>query len=314
MSKKVKLALGRKSHVHYSEVLTNVAVEFTPPELVARQILPVQFVENDTDVWPVFDKALFDQPDDTRADGDEANEATRGWKYDNYSVETHALKDIITAKMRRNWDSQVDLEASVLEALKQWVWNNYEVRVLGSGGLLRTAANNIYSANVSWATLATASPRTDVDAAIAAIEDACGLTPNTIVMTTKVARQIMATAEYRDESKYTVDIRGEGGSADLPSEFYGMKAVYARSLINTAKKGVARTLSRVMGDDVWIGYVDPAGIGYKRLTYGVTLMTFEEARKWFDEDRNADVVEYEANYQPKRVAKECGALLTSVLT
>lgn len=303
-----------KSQVHYNKVLTDIAVDFKPPELVATQVLPVKTVMMDTDVWPVFDKAMFDEVEDIRADGDEANEVSRGWKYEPYVIEEHALKEAITDGMRRNWDGEVDLESSSAEYLKQLVWNRYEIRVFGSSGLLRTAGNNIYSANTDWTNLTSATPRANVNAAINAIEDAAGLSPNTIVMTKAVARHLMNTSEWKEENKYTVNLSTQGGCEDLPDKWYGMKAVYVASLINTAKKGQPRSLTKIMGEDVWIGYVDPSGPGYRTLTYGATLMTKEGVRKWFNEDRKTDLVEYEALYCPKRIARECGALLTSVLT
>jgi hypothetical protein len=294
--------------------MTNLAVQFTPPELVARNLFPVVPVENRADVYSVFDKSMFNTADDTRADGDESNEVSRGWRYEPYVCEKHALNEPITQDMRKNWDSQVDLESSTTEYLKQLVWNNYEIRMFGTGGICRTAANNIYSNALNWSNLTTASPRTDLEAAINAVEIGCGFTPNTIVLTPLVARWIMRTAEWKDENKYTVNIWKEGGAADLPPNMYGMNVIYVKSLINTARKGQPPALSRIMSDDIWLGYVNPSGPGYKSVTYGATLMEYEEVTSWFEKSRKADIYEYEANYTPKLIAKECGALLTDVTT
>ena len=304
------MALGRQRHVHYNQVLTNLAVDYAPMELVARQILPVFPVVNATDVYPVFDKRLFDDYEDLRADGDESNEVSRGWKYVAYMCESHALKEHITKKMRANWDSQVDLEGSISEDLKQLVWNRYEKRVLGSGGILRTTTNNIHSANVNWTNLATATVKGDLDTAKEAIEAAASPTPNVIVLTPQVARHIANTTEWKDYHKYTANIADD----DLPKSIYGLRPLYVKAVLNTAKKGQAPSLARIMGDDVWIGYVDPRGPGIKRLTYGATLMTTEEIAKWFVDERKADAVEYEVEYAPQIIAKECGGLLQSVLT
>lgn len=308
------MALGRATQVHYNQVMTNLAVEYTPPELVARELFPVFPVNDRSDVFPVFDKSMFNTADDTRADGDESNEVSRGWKYVPYVCETHALNEPITQKMRKSWDSQVDLEGSTVEFLKQLIWNNYEVRMFGAGGICRTAANNIYSQSLNWSNKATCSIRADLDPAIDAVEVACGFTPNTIVLTPKVARWIMGTAEWKDENKYTVNLQSQGGGAELPGELYGMKAIYVKSLINTAKKGQPPSLTRIMGDDIWLGYVNPSGPGYKQITYGATLLEYEEVVSWFEKSRKADVFEYEASYTPIVIAKECGALLTDVTT
>lgn len=301
------------NQVHYNKVLSDIAVAYTPPELQWEKIFPKKAVTKESDLWPIFDKNAFEVPDDHRADGAPSRETTTGWKYDPYQCEEHALHDIITKRMRDNSDSEIDLESSITETVKQQVWNNIEVKVFGSGGILRTAANNVGSTNASWATLASASPRTDFRTAIDAVEAACGFTPNTVALGTNVARHIMATAEYREEFKYVVDIRNEG-TIDLPNDLYGLNPVYVKSLSITNRKGQAKTLGRIMGDDVWIGYVNPSGPGYRTLTYGACLFTEEYTNKWWDDDRRGDKVEYGMIYQLKKVAIDCGYLLTSVLT
>ncbi len=260
------MALGRQRHVHYNQVLTNLAVDYAPMELVARQILPVFPVVNATDVYPVFDKRLFDDYEDLRADGDESNEVSRGWKYVAYMCESHALKEHITKKMRANWDSQVDLEGSISEDLKQLVWNRYEKRVLGSGGILRTTTNNIHSANVNWTNLATATVKGDLDTAKEAIEAAASPTPNVIVLTPQVARHIANTTEWKDYHKYTANIADD----DLPKSIYGLRPLYVKAVLNTAKKGQAATLARVWGKHTLLAHVNKLAATQGSLTFGFT--------------------------------------------
>lgn len=308
------MALGRSTQVHYNKVLTTMAVEFTPPDLVGRKVLPDAKVTNRSDVYPVFDLSMFNDVDDTRADGTPANEASRGWKYVPYLTEKHALKDYITKDMRKNWDSEVDLESSTVDFLKQLVWNRYEVKLFGTNGLFRKTTNNAYSQSLNWSNLATASPRGDIEPAINAVETSSGMTPNTIILTPQIARLIIRTAEYQSERHFTVDMQDVGGVL-LPTSFYGLRAVYVKSLINFARKGQAPSLTRLMADDVWVGYISQE-IGPKTMTYGVTIMPEdgEEVTSWWDNDRKADAFEYEANYTPQLIAKECGALLTDVST
>jgi len=302
-------ALGRATQVHYNQVLSNIAVQFEPPDLQAKNVAPVKPVENRSDVFPVFDKSMFNVVDDVRSDGGEAHEVSRGWDYTPYLVEKRALREPITKDQRANWDSQVDLEASTTEFLKQLVWNGYEQRMFGAGGYLRTTTNSTYvNASVNWSNLSTASPRTDIDVAKNNIAGNCGRQPNTIVLGDDIARLIMRTSEYRDEYKYVQDIR----NASLPATLYDMNAVYVSSLLNTAMKGQQQTLTRIMSDDVWIGYIDPNGPGYKTITWGATLMTYEEVTSWYDPAKKADMIEYEANFCFKRIAAECGGLLQAV--
>lgn len=306
------MAIGRATQVHYNKVLSNIAVEFSPLDLVGTQAAPIFPVMERSDVFPVFDKSMFDLADDTRADGTAANEVSRGWSYTQYLCERHSLKEAITEEMRKNWDSQVDLESTTTEFLKQLVWNNYEYRLFGPTGLFRTTANNIYSQNLNWTNLATADPRGDIENAIEAVEVASGKIPNTIIMTPATARGIMRTAEYQNERHFTVDMQTLGG-IKLPTSFYGMQTLYVQALINTTRKGQAPSLTRIMADDVWLGYINPS-MGYKQLTYALTLKESEAMKNWYDNEVDADKYEYDTYYCPKLIAKECGALLQSVFT
>lgn len=302
------------AHVHFNRPLTRMMVEFTPPEYVADRICKRVPVENDSDDFYVMDKSAFNQVNDERADGATENEIDQGWSLDYYRVGYHGLKSKVTDKQRKNNSSGIDLERLAAENIKRNILNRLEQRVFGSGGLLRTAANNVTSANRDWTNASTATPRVHCELGINAVEDACGLTPNTIVLTPKVARTIIGTAEYQAERHFTVDMSTQSGAADLPKYIYGMEAVYVGALLNTAKKGQAASLSRLMSDDVWLGYIAPGEVGDKVMTHSVLIVTEEYARRWRDDEIEADYVAYNFNYAVKKIASECGYLMTSVLT
>jgi hypothetical protein len=305
----------QSTQVHYNQVLTDLAVEFTPPDIKCNELFLPLPVTADTDVYYVFDKDLFDAPDDFRADGTPSNKSNIGWKAVPYVCQEHALHDVITKKMRRNAQNQIDLEGRKTIAVKQKILNRRELAAFGPNGILRQAANNGYTDNsVAWTTPATDDIRTPITAAINAVEQACGKTPNTIALGTDVARYIMNTAQYRTETNFWVDIQ-KLGTGDLPTVLYNMKPVYIGSLVNTNNRGQSKTPTRVMGADVWIGYIDPSGtLGMEQLSYGAEILSEEYASSWYDDDLRGDKVEYGRSYTLQVVAKECGGLLTAVLT
>lgn len=302
-----------QNRVHYSEVNSQIAVEFNPGELKARDVFLPMEVTAETDVYPVFQKDAFVAIDDSRSDGAPSKPSSIGWKYVPYTLHEHALHDFITNRQRRNAKSQIDLEAIKTRTLKRRVLNNMEKAAFGSTGILRQTANNGGNANYDLSTLSTASPRTMFRTAINTVELNCGKSPNTVVMGKDVARHIMATTEYREEFKYVLDIRGEG-NAELPPTMYGMNAVYVDALVSSVNKGQAITPARLMGEDVWVGYIDPSGSAFETVTYGLCLYTEEYAEMWWDQDARADKLEYGIIYNLQLVAKECGYLCTSVLT
>ncbi len=299
------------AHTHYSQVLTNLSVQFRPPLLVADRVIRKVKVESETDVYAVWDKSLFDAPDDHRADGAPENQSSIGWRYEPYIVEAHGLRDKITKRARKNAGSQVDLEARKTYALKQRVLNVFEREIFGSGGLLRTSANNVAATNTDWTNRSTMTPRENVNAICQTIQKASGLRPNTIALSPAVLDRITECAQYKEESKYVTDLRDDG----RPTRLYGLEVVEVGSLLNGAKKGQATSLDYIIGEDVWIGYVPSEGeVGIEMMAHSICLWTEEYARKWWDDEAETDWVAYNFNRVPKLVAKECGGLLTSVLT
>lgn len=303
---------------HYNKIMTNIAVEYRPQEQSWDKIMIPTKVEKESDFFPVWDKAMFDVRDTRRADKTPSKPADSGFKLDQYACEEYAQHALISKRERDNSDLETLLESRKTKLIKQMVMNDLEMQVFGAGGILRTAANNVGSANVSWATLSTASPRTDVETGIEAIEVGCGKTPNTIVLTPQMARHIMRTAEYQAERHFVVDMQQLGG-VTLPSSFYGLTCVYVQSILSHSSgaeinKGQARSLARVMADDIWIGYIDPSGATAESITYGAWLNTEEYVASWWDDDLRADKYEYGSIGAMKVIAKECGYLMTSALT
>lgn len=298
--------------------MTNVAKVYTPKGQAWDQIFLPAKVEKESDLYPIFDKSLFDVKDTRRADKTPSKSSDFGFKLEAYNCEEYAQHTLISKRERDNSDLQTTLEQTKVQLVKQMVMNDLEMQVFGASGLLRTAANNGYSNNVSWANLATASPRGDIETAIESVEVNSGMTPNTIVLSPRLARHIIHTDEYREERQYTNDFQMIGG-VRLPSDFYGLRAVYARSIFNLSSgspknKGQARAFERVMGDDIWVGYIDPSGLTRETMTFGAWLYTEEYVASWWDDDLRSDKYEYGTIGQLKVVAAECGGLLTSALT
>jgi len=299
---------------HYNRLLTGVSVEFKNLDYVGHEIAKPMNVSNETDVYRVYDKSAFDIVDDTRADGDPAKTIDYGWTEAAYRVEGHGLNTKITDKQRRNADNQQSLDNMAVRRVVDKVMLRHEQRMFGAGGFLRTAANNIGSTNTDWSNLGTADVKASIELAVDAVEVASGMTPNVMALGPNIGRWIARTAQWQ-EGKYVVDIRKEGGAPveRLPSDIFGLKPIYVGGLINSTKKGQATSLSRLMGDDVWIGYVNPAAeLGEYMLTHCTTIWTDRYVRKWYDSKREADFIEFNYNHTIKLIARECGYLLTTV--
>jgi hypothetical protein len=298
--------MNSSAHTHYNKILSNVSIEYKNDEHIAEKILPRQKVENESDLYYVFDKSTFNIPEDLRADGTKENESTGGWIERNYQVINYGLRDRITKRMKQNADKGLDLEISVTNRLTEQLRNGLENRVVGPTGLIRQTANNVGTSNPDLTTTS-ASPRKVVLDACTAIQSASGKMPNILVCNPNILRKITLTAEYREEVKFTKDIR----NLDMPDQLYGLKVIQATSLYNSAAKGLAPNLNYLMDNDIWIGYVKPGGLGFRDLTYGTLFYTEQYTRKWYDEDVEVDLIAVNDLYDPRLIAKECGYLVTA---
>lgn len=294
---------------HYSVPLTRVSVEFKPTDLVAEKILPRVKVDKELDVYYEFDKSSFNIVNDERADGSPENESTGGWMEKSYYCRAYGLRDKITDRMRQNADSQIQLDVQTNNRLLQQLRNNLEWRVLGPGGLLRTSANLVSVDSTTNLSLTNASPRTAIQDMITDVQRSSGVMPNVLVANPDILRAMTRIPEYRDEVKHVADIR----NMEVPDTLYGLKVVTASGLANITsaaptRKGVAANLNWVMEDDIWIGYVAPS-LGLRTLSYGCIFYTKTWTRKWWDDEAEVDWIAVNDIYEPKLIARECGALL-----
>lgn len=295
------------SNQHYDNVLSTITVKYDNADFFAEKIFKPRFVEKESDLYPVYDKEYFRAQNDFWQDGDEANEVEWGWNLQRYVCEGHALRDLITNRQRQNSDLTT-LDVDTTEHLTQQLLLNADIAaaaILSS----TTATNNAGNANASWVNYATASPKTDIMTAKNAIFTATGKTANTMLVPATVANRMTLIDEIKEERKYVNDLTQSG----LPRNLWGLNVIEAMSLKNTANPGQAVSLTQTFNDTVWIGYVDPSGPGYKKLTYGALFYSQpRQARRYRWEPKNGEYIEVNWVYGFKVISAACGYVLTSV--
>lgn len=289
---------------YISPVLTQAAVRFDPPGLVWDQLMVPRPVKKESGIYYRWDKAEFQAPETRRANGARSNETSSGFTQDNYFCLKEALHEMLTDDDLDEADDATQAKMRSVRLVKQQVHNGIERRVFSSTGLINTNANVVAYSTLDLTNLTTASPRAFFDIAKNAIFTAAGVEPNMVFIGADIARNIKRTSEYREEFKYDASAMYRG--TDLPTEFYGLAAHYVGGLTTGAfKKGQAQTLSRILGNKLFIAYVDPTE-GDKILTWGKAFVEKEYAKEWREEGVEGNYVEYNIKLDLKVVATECG--------
>ena len=113
--------------IHVDRPLTNISIAYKSEGLISDQLFSVVPVLKESDTYFVFDKAhALRNPQTLRANGAEANEDQLVLSTAAYTLEEHALKEIITDRDRENQDPGVNLEVSTVEDLTDKVLRQKE--------------------------------------------------------------------------------------------------------------------------------------------------------------------------------------------
>lgn len=106
-----------------------------------------------------------------------------------------------------------------------------------------TGASLYLDTAVTWATLATAVPLTDVETAVQAVWNNSGLWPNALIINRKVFRDLRNTTQIIDRVKYQgfMDARAGNISVEALSQAFDLQVIVAGGAKNSALEGQTAT-------------------------------------------------------------------------
>ena len=154
--------------------------------------------------------------------------------------------------------------------------------------------------------------KTPLEIGARSIELASGVSPNLLVMHPDTMRAIIQTTQFQNSIQYVLPTLEIGGIM-LPTNLLGMPIKYVQAIANTANDGQASTNSRVMPDNIWMGYVAPQPMQKYVLTYGARFWNEDQTvvERILDPMSNKYITNY--NWVNKVIAPECGYLITCTL-
>lgn len=294
--------------IHVNRPLTNISIGYRSSGMIADSLFPAVPVMKESDLYYVFDKAQsLRTPETRRANGAESNEDNLLLSTASYSLEFHALKEIITRRDRANQDPGVNLDMATTEDLTGKIQRRREKN---AAELLFTNGNwanesSLAAADAWSANTTTSNPILVADSANAAVLLNCGLKPNTCVMDYRTFLAVKEHVSIVDRVKHT---SSDSVTPQMIARLFGQpNLLIAEGVENGAKEGLAASMQYIWTDSAWFGYVERSpGLKKPSALYCFKQGGGATVRKFPDRKRDGDWVEVEQNYDQQSPASDCG--------
>src|SRR5690349_11164480 len=104
-----------QNQVHRDKALENISVAYAPQGLIATEFSPMVPVSHETDQYFVYSKDNLRVPETIWADGDVPNRSIWNLSTSTYALERHALRDLVTDRMKKNADVAVKPDVDTTE-------------------------------------------------------------------------------------------------------------------------------------------------------------------------------------------------------
>jgi hypothetical protein len=296
--------------VHINKPLTNLARGYTPPGFIAERVFPVVTVEKEADSYFQFGKEDLqaDEENTLRADGALASEFSWDVTNTSYLAHEYAKRQLITDRIVRNADPQVQPSINTTKKLKSLLMLAQEKRVQAIAQSAAVFTNTAVPA-IKW-DQATATIQADVNTAKETVLLNAGVMPNAWLMNFQTANDIMRWLKNQAQTTFSEWL----SKNMLPPVLWGLETIVGEAVENTANPEAAETLAYVWTDNSLIFHKQPSptlqdrSAGYILRAQDWEVKTYrEEARKgnWHE----CSVIEDEVT-----IDASCGYLWTDVLT
>jgi len=311
-------AVGREIHIDVP--LSNVAIDYQPPELIAPRFAPVVPVPNITGIIPTFNRRdRVSTVDDFRAPGTEANKIHREVGSDSFVCKGRALKHSVNLEDRVNADPiyVTKLYNGNVEFITGKLLLNWEVRLANqvcSGSNVGSYA----AVSSSWTDHSNANPLNDVYTAIDNVKDRTGVRPNKVTFGEYAWRHFHRNDTVRNLIFGTNNGGGYPTEAQVAALLGVDEVMIGGAYKDSANRAQSEALSQVWNDNVIVSYAPSAPsiyvpsfmYSFRWTAAGVPNMQVER-HGWKSETKSEEVeVGY---YQDERITgPEYAFLITGV--
>lgn len=304
------------TRVHIDAALSNLSVKYTNHNLIGEEVAKVLMVAKESDKYYTYGKQSFKRIPTHRIDGAEANEIHQKYTNEPYSCQEHALRDIVTDKIRQNADQPLNPELDATELTTDLILLELENEVQTA---MRTSANytnsntTTLSSTTQWSDYVNSVPLTNIKDAKASVRKLIGKEANCIILSGDVAETLSLHPDIKELRKYTdSNLLTDAG---LPPKILGLKVIEGKATEDVAYSGLTASMSYLWGKDAIVCYIPEGGIQQKMIAPWITIRVkgYRNTRKWREEKRKGDMVEVCDDFVVKEVADEAAYLIVDAI-
>jgi hypothetical protein len=294
-----------KSQLHVDQLLSNVAVKYKNERFIHDRVFPTVPVKKTSDLYRTYNRNWV-IPETNRAVGGLAPEHLFEIGNASYSLEKHALKSFVADTAAENYDI-TDLRADVTEELVEKIMMRKESQC--AQNFVTTTSWSLSSSlggDDSWLTSA-AAPIVLFDTAAGAVVSNSGVQPNYAIIPRDGYIALKNHTTLVDRVKYTSREMSPGiigallgvGEILVPDMYYD-SGLYGASAASGAITSIWKN------DFAFLGY-KPGSAGFYQLSSGYMFQKNKPlVRRWREEEREADAIEVDVEFQFKIVASLTG--------
>ncbi len=294
--------------VHVNAPLTNLAIKYQVPEMVAERIWPVRPVQKESDVYyEYFKEELQDYPT-LRAPGAEANEMNWDVTTSSYKAEEYALAQLIPDRVARNSDPPIRPAMTTVQKLKDVLMIEQERRVQAFVQSA-TYVTNTSTISTKWDAASGQTPEKDIDTAKNAVRVACGKVPNSILMnylTAQALKRWLKATAYTTYSEYL-------DKNELPPILWGCETIIGTAVRNTANPAQTESLSDIWTDNVTVFWKGPVSLEAQNFGYILRSQNWVTSDYYVDA-RSGRMYRVSVVEDEVLVSADCAYLLQDALT
>ena len=249
--------MARSKDVSVDTTQTNLirAYNYTDQIFAGPIVAVVKPVLSKIGRWKTRGKEALDvDVSDEATDKAPTNEIGLDVKESTYYTHPKRLKGLVTDDEAEDF-GQLAVETEMTLLLFHGINLRQEIRIFN----LADGTTNEVTIATDWDTSTTVPE--DVATNKNAFELEAGMPPTHLVIGEHIANEIAANANLRGllaDRDFSSTLRLLSNGRQLPDPFMGMRLVIPNVMFNAAKRGQARTIQRVWGDDAFMVRVDNA--------------------------------------------------------
>lgn len=318
MKRKFGSTTGRG--VHVEQLLTNMALGYTPRMTIGDQLYPTVPVMKQSDYFAIWSRAdILRIENDKRSPGKEANMIEQGVSSGQYYCDNYALKYPITIEDRANADpifvqgllngrTKFILDKLALSAEKRIADQVTNTANVGSSSAVSSG----------WNDLANSDPVTDIWTAIDNVQDSTGIRPNSIVLGEPAWRNLRRNDKLNNQILGNNNGGRNATRQQIANFFEIERFLVGAAYQNTGNEAQSEVIANIWGDSALVYFApmtamtgdDPSfGYNFRWNANGIANMQVE--RHPFDSRTKSEEVEAGYYQDEKITGSDYGFLITA---